>query len=260
MIVLKIPFDLGIIDAERRGTRLAPDLLASNLASKHPNLQFIDVPVFDDFTATSDSICADAVSALKNAQETGEKVLAIGGDHSITFSLASAFKEIYPNSCLIILDAHSDCEPDFIPPSHEGVTRALASTCFSPKDILLIGYRKARTKEEKEFIQKHGIQYIESKDINQDTIKRVQDFIKPFDSAYLSIDIDVFDPKDAPGTGWPEVGGPAKEVLLNLIKELAKSDKLKSVDLVEASPPLDKGDKTASTAIELLELFTTPKG
>ena len=240
--VLKIPFDLGIIDKERRGAKLAPDLLAKGAS----------VPVSEDLNLLQESISAAAIPILKK-----DKLLAIGGDHSITFHLATAFKQLYPNSCLIILDAHSDCEDDFIPPSHEGVTRALATTAFSPSDILLIGYRRARTKEEKEFIQKHKIKTIAPKDINGEVILS---FIKNYGAAYLSIDIDVFDKDDVPGTGWPEENGPKKEVILNLIEKLSKSERLKSVDLVEVSPPLDSTGKTAALASDLIKLFTTPKG
>ena len=243
MIILKIPFDLGIIDKERRGTKLAPSVLAR---------EGIEIPVSEDLTELNESIHSAAISALEK-----DKLLTIGGDHSITFSLASAFKELYPNSCLVILDAHSDCEDDFIPPSHEGVTRALATTCFSPKDILLIGYRRARTKEEKEFIQKHKIKTIAPKDIDEQAILN---FVKNYGAAYLSIDIDVFDKEDAPGTGWPEENGPKKEIIINLIKKLSKNERLKSVDLVEVSPPLDSTGKTAALASDLIKLFTTPKG
>jgi len=238
--ILKIPFDLGIIDKERRGTRLAPDLFKG-----------VEVPVSEDLITLQESISAAATDILEKT-----KLLAIGGDHSITFHLATAFKALYPDSCLIILDAHSDCEDDFIPPSHEGVTRALATTAFSPADILLIGYRRARTKEEKEFIQKYNIKTIAPKDIDESTILN---FVKNYSAAYLSIDIDVFDKEDAPGTGWPEGDGPKKEVIINLIKKLSKSERLKSVDLVEVSPPLDKEGKTAALASDLVKLFTTPK-
>jgi len=251
LTILKIPFDLGIIDKERRGASLAPDLLTKNLKGS----KIINVPVYEDFSATHESIHSAAISALKKG-----RVVAVGGDHSITFSLATAFKQIYPNSCLIIFDAHSDCEDDFIPPSHEGVTRALASTCFAPNEILLIGYRKARTQEEKEFIRKHKIEYIDSKDINEQTIAKVSKFLSKFNAAYLSLDIDIFDSKDAPGTGWPEPNGPAKKLLIKLLKDLGESEKLKSLDLVETSPPLDRESVTVTLASDLLKIFATPKG
>jgi len=253
MITLKIPFELGIIDKERRGTSMAPDLLARDLSA-------IEVPVYDDFTATSESICVVAVSAMKSALENSEKVLAIGGDHSITYSLMKAFSQVHKNACLLFFDAHFDCEDDFLPPSHEDIIKAAVNEgFFKPENILIVGARKW-TQKDLEFIQTNKIKYIASKDIDQDTITRVQEFIKPFDSMYLSIDIDVFDSEDAPGTGWPEPNGPDKKLLLNIFKKLSKSEKLKSVDLVEVSPPLDKEGKTVSTAIELLKLFATPKG
>lgn len=251
MDILKIPFDLGIIDKDKRGASKAPDLLASMLKAKHPSLKFVDVPVYEDFSATQESIAGDAVRALEKG-----KLLAIGGDHSITYPLARAFKEKYSNSCLIIFDAHSDCEEDFIPPSHEGVTRALATTTFSPDEILLVGWRKSRTKEEEVFIKKHDIKTL---CVDGATAQKVLDFISNFDAFYLSIDIDVFDSEDAPGTGWPEPDGPDKSLLLNIFKRLNKSEKLKSVDLVEVSPDRDAANKTASLASDLLEIFATPK-
>ena len=254
--ILKIPFDLGIMDVKKRGTSKAPEILASELKKKVPGLKVLDVNVNEDFNWNDRTLYEISAYELEN----GNRIISLGGDHSVTFSLARSLKAVYPNSCIIIFDAHSDCEDDFIPPSHEGVTRALASTCFAPEEILLVGYRKAHTKEEKDFIKKHKIKHIASKNIDKNTIKILNQFISKYDAAYLSVDIDVFDPKDAPGTGWPENGGPNKEILINLFKELNKSEKLKSFDLVEASPVHDQQGITLTLASDLLEIFATPKG
>lgn len=240
MRIIKIPFDLGIINKDKRGASKAPDIISK---------KGVTVTVSEDFAGTHEAIHEEASKG---------DFIALGGDHSITYGLAQAFKERHPNSCLIILDAHSDCEDDFIPPSHEGVVRAIATTSFSPKDIMLVGYRSARTTEEKEFIRKYNLKHINSNELESKS-QEILDFVKQYTATYLSIDIGIFDSKDAPGTSWPEPNGPKKELIISLIKNLQKTKKVKSLDIVEVSPPFDKNKKTVSLAIDLLQLFTTPK-
>jgi agmatinase len=110
----------------------------------------------------------------------------------------------------------------------------------------MVGSRKAYPKETK-FVKEKGIRLGKLEDI--------KNFIDGRNDIYISIDIDVFDPKFAPGTGYPEENGLKPGEILPIIKELAKSKKIKGIDLVEVSPPKDANNITSRLAAKILVEF-----
>jgi agmatinase len=69
---------------------------------------------------------------------------------------------------------------------------------------------------------------------------------------YVSIDIDVFDPGIAPGTGTPEPGGLAYSEARALIRALAGHGTVVGFDVVEVNPQYDHGEITAILAARLI--------
>jgi agmatinase len=72
-------------------------------------------------------------------------------------------------------------------------------------------------------------------------------------SFYISLDIDVFDPSFAPGTGTPEAGGINPLLFLDFIKYL-KTIKINLVgfDIVEVNPLLDTSNITSALASKII--------
>ena len=68
----------------------------------------------------------------------------------------------------------------------------------------------------------------------------------------LLLDIDVFDPSIAPGTGSPEVNGLQYWQVREIIKEVASKSNIVGVDLVEVNPMVDSSGLTATTATQIL--------
>jgi arginase family enzyme len=171
-------------------------------------------------------------------------VLVIGGDHSITFPELSALKN-HGKLGIIWIDAHRDLldELDRSKFSHGcSLRRLIDSKIVLPENILLIGTRYF-TKSESEFVINNNIAEIpmvaleDSSDphsIIKDAILRLASQV---DNMSLSLDIDVVDPSAAPGTGTPVAGGMSSNLLLNIISDFPVP--LRSVDIVEVSPPLD---------------------
>ena len=67
----------------------------------------------------------------------------------------------------------------------------------------------------------------------------------------MTIDIDVIDPSEAPGTGNPEPGGKSFNDLLVAVESLSELDVV-AVDVVEVSPPLDPSGITQAAAAVLV--------
>jgi len=194
--------------------------------------------------------------------ENAEGEIFIGGDHSITYSLFKGFvkNKNKNNIGIVIFDAHPDCINNFSPPTHEDFLRVLIEEkILLPNNTLIIGLR-AIDKIEKKFMDDKKINYILMKDIkNNNLIKEIKEFVEKLDSWYLSIDIDVLNPKEAPGTGYLEKEGMNFNDLKNILKNIKIFGNLKRVDLVEVNPDKDIDNKTINCAKEILNIFSSPK-
>jgi formiminoglutamase len=200
----------------------------------------------------------------KNALETFEskpKTVFLGGDHSISYSLAKAFLEhcrkMGKEPCLIVFDAHPDCMPvtkgSINYPNHEEWLRALIEKGFSVKNILLVGIRNSDIAES-EFLRERGIRVI---GINQllENLQDMCEIIMEFSDKkelYLSLDIDVVDPVFAIGTGYKEPGGLTSREFIYIIQRLNKIKNLRAVDLVEINPKKDKDNLTVKLGARVL--------
>jgi arginase len=72
------------------------------------------------------------------------------------------------------------------------------------------------------------------------------------DGIHLSLDMDAIDPDEAPGVGTPVRGGLTyREAQLGM-EMLAASGKLRSLEVAEVNPILDRENRTAALAVELV--------
>jgi|TARA_B100002003_G_C14134207_1_gene545408 agmatinase len=178
----------------------------------------------------------------KALQVLDRKPIFLGGDHSITFPLFKAFAKKYKSPCLLIFDAHVDMSNDFLPPTHEDFNKTLIEqNIISPKDIMIVGARKIYDVE-KEYIKEKNIQILEKPDL-----EKIKEFVKDKD-VYLSIDFDVLDPNEAPGTGYLEKDGLKTDELIKILAQI----KPKAVDIVEINPKKDLNNMTSKLGAKLI--------
>lgn len=186
-----------------------------------------------------------------------ERVLFVGGDHSISYPLTRAFFDSCQDSgkepCLIVFDAHPDCMEPMQEPTHEEWLRKLVEDGFPPQNILLVGVRNF-WKDELVFLKEKGIRAI---NLNRflGNIETVCDSIMEFANGkelYVSIDIDVIDPAFAPGTGYRETGGLTSRQFIYLIQRIKKMKNLRAVDLVEINPEKDESNLTVKLGAKII--------
>lgn len=180
----------------------------------------------------------------KKAFEVQDKVIFLGGDHSISYSIGKAFSEVFgkEDSYLIVFDAHADCMPAMKEPTHEEWLRALIESGFDSQHIILIGLRKIEL-EERQFLDQQGVKYYEIGKFEDMEVlcDSVMEFVNFSNSkVYVSFDIDVIDPAFAPSTGYLEPGGFSSREILYFARRLAKLNNIKAVDLVEIDCVADK--------------------
>ena len=69
---------------------------------------------------------------------------------------------------------------------------------------------------------------------------------------YLTVDLDVLDPADFPGTGTPEAGGVRFVDLLGALLDVFARFRVVAFDNVELAPPLDPTGRSTALACKLL--------
>ena len=276
MFVVKVPGINGL--GRTKGCENSGNAILNSLKEIYMNEEkkIIDANLLDIEEIHLDNSNLELTNKLiyENSLEIFEaksKVIFLGGDHSISYSLTKAFfdycknservSQVHPASsvnsqskepCLIIFDAHPDCMPvakgakKF--PTHEEWLRAAVESGFPPENILLIGVRNPHIKE-LEFLKKNNIRIIT---MNQfisnlhDTCDIIMEFSKNKE-AYLSIDIDVIDPAFAPATGYLEPGGLTSRQFIYIIQRINKIKNLRAVDIVEINSEKDKKEFNSMT-------------
>ncbi len=210
--------------------------LSSRMISKGLRVKF-NLPKLDFY---------DCDKALKQIEDLKGKIF-LGGDHSITYGLIKGFKKKFRKFGLIVFDAHPDCCKPFKTVTHEDWLRKLIEEkIIKKKDVILVGIREI-DKTEINFLK--GIKIIKCNEF--DNAKLIS-FLKKYKNVYLSLDIDVVDPKDAPGTGCKVKRGINGKSFLQIIGKLKNFKNIKRVDLVEVNPLLDKNKKTINLARKIL--------
>jgi len=264
--VLKVPGINGLSKTE--GCEKAPekilDVLKNEIYSKESgktidynslNIKNIEVDN-SNLEKASGEIYDSSLEELKNSRED-EKIIFLGGDHSISYHTARAFFDYCQSAdsfsennkirepCLIVFDAHPDLmsvtsgSEEY--PNHEEWLRQLIGDDFPVENILLVGVRNFDPAEA-EFIKEKGIKTMPIEGFFED-IAGGGDMIMEFSRGkelYVSLDIDVVDPAFAPGTGYTEAGGFSSREFLYLVKRLNKIKNLKALDIVEINPKKDE--------------------
>jgi len=175
--------------------------------------------------------------------------VALGGDHSITPGIVSAFPK---DTAVLSLDAHMDFRQQHKNDAynHACVMRRIADH-INVKNIAILGIRSVE-KEEYERAKKLGLFFYDAFTIRSqglpEVIEKTKEYLKG-KNIYLTIDIDVIDPAYAPGTSTPEPFGLTPEEILDIIDSF--SPFLIGFDMTEVCPPYDQG-QTAVLAAKLI--------
>lgn len=264
MFVIKIPGINGLgktKGCERAGNAILAELerVCSNEQGKIIESEKLDLEEIhlDNYNLelTNKLIYQNSFEAF----EAQPRVIFLGGDHSVSYSLTRAFFDYCNNSgkepCLIVFDAHPDCmEPvDKHFPTHEEWLRGLINDGFPVENILLVGVRNSDPNEIL-FLKEKKIKIISMNQLLEnlnDSCEILMEFANNKE-LYISIDIDVIDPAFAPSTGYTEPGGISSREFVYLIQRINKMKNLKAVDIVEINSEKDKTGLTVRLGAKIL--------
>lgn len=199
--------------------------------------------------------------------------LTIGGDHSIGLGSLSGTSKYNKNIAVVWLDAHGDINTDKTSPSGNVHGMPLSAAMgfgydklsdiyykgpkVKTENVFILGARSL-DKGEKELLKDQNISIYSTNDIHEIGIKNVMPKInlklkkRKIHSLHLSFDIDVLNPQLVPGTGTPVKEGINVAEVKYILKYLMETGLVKSMDMVELNPKLDKNDKTSDLCIDLL--------
>jgi agmatinase len=190
---------------------------------------------------------------------TGAVPIVLGGDHSITYpSCAAVVRANHPAKVgLVHFDAHADTGLEVYGSliAHGSPMRNLIREGWvdGPNFVQLglRGYWPDRATFEwmtEQGMRWHRMTEMEERGSEAVIADAIVEALDGPDRIYLSVDVDVVDPGNAPGTGTPEPGGMLPRELLRAVRQIASQVELVGMDVVEVSPPYDQAEVTAALA------------
>jgi agmatinase len=209
---------------------------------------------------------------VREVAETGAIPIVLGGDHSITWPSATAVAEVRrPGSIGIVhFDAHADTANDdwgVLAGHGTPMRRLIESGAVKGSNFVQVGLRGYWPPVETfAWMQEQGLRWHLMREIEERGAEAVIDdaiaeALDGPDAVYISVDIDVIDPGNAPGTGTPEPGGMLPREVLRAVRRIASQVEIAGMDIVEVSPPYDHAEVTAMAANRIaLEVISALAG
>lgn len=278
-----VPMDLG---QRRRGVDMGPSAIRyAGLQKRLERLGLqvydggnISVPVMEEVPDTPDEerahhasaiaeACQDVYDCMLEAVKADESVIFLGGDHSIALGTVSATLCRADRVGVIWVDAHGDFNTPETTPSGNVHGMVVSSLMGLGPGILAIGERRLRADQivmigtrdldpgERVALRGSGIKVMTMRDVDEngmaDVVRAAMRVLGNVEAIHVSFDMDSLDPSLAPGVGTPVPGGLTYREAHLLLEMLADDGRVRSMDIVEVNPILDRSNRTAQEAVEL---------
>jgi arginase len=246
------PIDLGNVHSE----------IAEAIEVQDANVRFLP-----EILAT----CERVAGLVHRALDEGQFPLVLGGDHSVALGSLGAVAAVNGPPGVLWLDAHGDLNrPETSPTGNvHGMVLAaalgLAGPGFESSEwplpaadrtrVALVGTRSLDPAE-RELIRNEGIRVWTMSHLDQLGIERVMrealEHVSGENGVHVSLDMDVLDPREAPGVGTAVRGGLGYREAHLACELIADANVMRSLDVVEVNPVLDVTNETSQLAVELV--------
>jgi arginase len=284
--IIGVPIDLG---ADRRGVDMGPSairyaLLQQELEKLGHTVQDkgnVEAPIAEMCAITNSKLkyidCIVPMSrrvagAVATSIQSGNLPVVLGGDHSLALgSIRGAAK--HKKVGVLWVDAHADFNTHETTPSGNIHGMPLAALCglgapelvrlwdepvpvVSPENVAIIGARDIDAGEKRNLAEA-GVMVMSMEQVDRLGLVACMDqalerISRDTDGIYLSFDMDVMDPRHAPGVGTPVTGGLTYREAHLICELVAESQKLIGIDIVEVNSILDVQNQTALLAVEFI--------
>ncbi len=237
-VVLPLPYEQTT--SYGRGTASGPDAIidASAYVELYDEVHDIEIykkGIFTDeplsFTGEVERDFEKITRRVAEHLRQNKFVVALGGEHSVSYPLYRAFHNHFPDLTVVQFDAHSDLRE-----SYEGSIYSHASVmkrihALNPQ-LFQIGIR-SQCAEEAAFIREEGLHALYAHETRARWPRIVS---KISGNIYITFDVDFWDPAIMPATGTPEPGGFFWDETMHFLEELFEAGNVVGCDVVELSP------------------------
>ena len=177
----------------------------------------------------------------------GKIPFLLGGEHLVSLGAVRAAVKKHPDLHIIHFDAHADLREDYlgVKLSHACVMRRCYDLLGDGR-IWQFGIRSG-TRDEFAFMREGHVT------TEPFSVKTLSSLSFPEGTpVYLTVDLDVLDPSEFPGTGTQEAGGLRFTELLSALTEILRRFNVVALDNVELSPGLDASGRSTALACKIL--------
>ena len=251
--LLGIPHDVN--SSFLKGPAHAPPLIRAAIASDSANMfaesghDLGDASCFADAgdvacEALSGQAAYDAIhAAVSDELATDNRVVALGGDHSVSYPAIMAHAARHPGLSILHFDAHPDLYEDFEgnPFSHASPFARLMESGNIAR-LVQVGIRTFNS-HQRDQAARYGVEVHEMRDLSG------LGSIAFEGDVYISIDLDALDPAYAPGVSHHEPGGLSTRQVIDLVQRAPGT--VVGGDVVEYNPTRDINGVTAMVAAKL---------
>jgi arginase len=243
-----------------------------------PNAQDIDPEAGDHLGGDAKYVeeirnaCEAIAAEVREIRAADKLPLVLGGDHAMSMGTGKGCAHDAPTG-VIWFDAHADLNTPETTPSGNvhgmplaallgrgvfGETEWATAPTVDPENVAIVGLRSVDPGE-REYIHNSDINAYTMADIDEFgmteiTRQAIEDATADTDQLYFSLDMDMLTPDEAPGVGTPVPGGVSyreAHAAMDLVYQQT-ADVLCGLDVVEVNPILDRENRTAELACELV--------
>jgi agmatinase len=203
---------------------------------------------------------ADMVSA-------GVVPFIVGGDRALTYPDVAGVVDTLGKGkvAMVSFSPHPDAIADF---DHElvdanAVGRVLSEGLVDGKNLVQIGLRGPQAKAaDLQRLSAQGVRYhtmaeVERSGWEEVMSKALKEMTGGAEGVFVSFDMSVLDPGDAPGVGRPVPGGLTMREAAPLVRRLCAETKIVGFEMLDVAPIMDPTYKTAMNANRIMNACLT---
>jgi agmatinase len=245
VMVLPLPVDLTC--SWERGTAAGPQAIIA--ASHHIELYDEEVSAVPSIAAggiataaepelPTDPLAAfEAIAGLAGSLVRRERqLISLGGEHSVTAALVHAHRTVWPDLCVVQIDAHADMRDSY---RGSRFNHACPMRRIMDEGVHVTGIGiRSLDESEKGYMLSDLSRIYPAHQVAGRLAEKTREIVGALPSrhVYLTVDLDGLDPSVVPAVGTPVPGGLGWHETLIFLRVLAGSREIIGADVVELSP------------------------
>ena len=256
IVLFGIPFEGTVnlrtgADHGPRDLRIASDSIETYSPALDRDLEDLSIADVGDCelgAGTPREQLARAREEIRGFWRPGLLPVMLGGDHTATLPVMEVLAPAIPDLHVLQLDAHPDLREEFLGERYNYASAmARVMDVVPPDRVYQVGMRTGDRSE-----YRRGAPHVYPAHVVH-PVEAVRSLVPRLAAhpLYVTIDVDVLDPSEAPGTGAPEPCGLRAAELVEIVR-LLEPCQIVGTDLVEVAHAFDPSGRTGITASWIL--------